>query len=191
MLVLSRKPNESIIVTGKCRITVFNSNCKLGIEGPAKVVRAELEPQPVRKTGEKPMVHILDDDLNLLRAYRTYLENSGFRVETFRHGGEYLDSLSENCDASAAMFDLRLAEEDIDGLQVLQQLRARRYDFPVVLLTGYGDVDTCRRAFHSGCYTFLQKPASPEDILTKLQLATRQYLNGELSYPYDPAMMAR
>ena len=177
MLVVSRKPNQSLVVDGPCRITVLKSSCKLGIEGSARVLRAELVQEAPTC---RPTVYLVDDDKDLLNAYQRYLRHFGYEVKPFSHGGEFLQQVKSAADASVAVVDLRLAEEDIDGLQILQQLRHWNHDYPVILLTGYGDVDTCRRAFHSGCYTFLQKPLAPEDLASMVKEAADRYQRGEI-----------
>lgn len=181
MLVLTRRPNESVFVDGPCKITVLKSTCRLGFEGDARVVRSELVEKSGSKGDSKPLVRLVDDDPDLLRAYGRYLNHYGFQVQTFINGGDFL-KVSENFrEASAVVLDLRLADEDLDGLQILQQLQAWDHDYPVILLTGYGDVDTCRRAFLNGCYTFLQKPLMPQELALTIKEATskRGFANGK------------
>lgn len=178
MLVISRRQMETVYVDGPCRITVLKSQCKLGFDGNAKVARGELVEKPAANEG-KSSIFLVDDDADLLNAYQQYLEHFGFDVEPFDNGGQFLEYANGNKHASAAVLDLRLAQEDLDGLQILQQLRAWNHDYPVILLTGYGDVETCRRAFHGGCYTFLQKPMAPEDLASALKGAVERFHEGE------------
>lgn len=180
MLVLTRKPNQSVVVDGPCRITVLRSACKLGIEGDAKVVRQELLNDEAKSPPSPPVVYLVDDDADLLSAYECYLALFGFSVKPFKHGGAFLQHVQDDGEGCAAVVDLRLAEEDIDGLQILRQLRAWDHDYPVILLTGYGDVDTCRRAFHYGCYTFLQKPLPSEELAATVKEAVSRYTRGEV-----------
>lgn len=180
MLVLSRKPGESILVDGPCRVTVYKSACRLGIEGDAKVLRGELAESDRQSRAQRKTIHLVDDSVDILRATEKYLTYEGFNVEAFSNGKEYLQHVQSQRDACGAVLDLRLAEDDVDGLGILQQLRDWKQDFPVIMLTGYGDVDTCRQAFHSGCYTFLQKPVPPSHLANTLRQASEQYLNGDL-----------
>lgn len=180
MLVVSRKPNQSILVDGPCRITVLRSACKLGIDGQAAVVREELATRRAESEVNNRTVYLVDDDADLLRANQRYLGYLGYHVVPFDHGGQFLQYARDNPCASAAILDLRLAEEDIDGLAILTQLRRWRHDYPVIMLTGYGDVARCRSAFQAGCYTFLQKPLGPEDLAATLEEAVTRYERGEI-----------
>jgi two-component system response regulator FixJ len=64
----------------------------------------------------------------------------------------------------------------ISGLTVLDQLVAQRVDQPVIMLTGHGTVEMCRRAFKSGAAEFLEKPVDDEALLEALQNAVRQHV---------------
>lgn len=61
------------------------------------------------------------------------------------------------------------------GLTVLELLRAQCVDQPVIMLTGHGTVDLCRRAFKSGAAEFLEKPVDDEVLLEALHKAVRAH----------------
>jgi FixJ family two-component response regulator len=62
------------------------------------------------------------------------------------------------------------------GLTVLDALVAQGVDQPVIMLTGHGTVELCRRAFKSGATEFLEKPVDDEVLLEALQNAVRQHV---------------
>jgi two-component system, LuxR family, response regulator FixJ len=59
---------------------------------------------------------------------------------------------------------------------VLDQLVAQGVDQPVIMLTGHGTVELCRRAFKSGATEFLEKPVDDEVLLEALQNAVRLHV---------------
>ena len=67
------------------------------------------------------------------------------------------------------MLDLRL--EDGSGLSVVEELRRRRPDCRVVMLTGYGNIATAVAAVKAGALDYLPKPADADDVINAL-LAT-------------------
>jgi two-component system response regulator FixJ len=71
----------------------------------------------------------------------------------------------------AIVLDVRMP--GISGLTVLEQLVAQGVDQPVIMLTGHGTVEMCRRAFKSGAAEFLEKPVDDEALLEALQNAVR------------------
>ena len=74
----------------------------------------------------------------------------------------------------AIILDVRMP--GISGLTVLEQLLAQGVDQPIILLTGHGTVDMCRRAFKSGAMEFLEKPVDDELLLETLQNAVRLHV---------------
>lgn len=59
----------------------------------------------------------------------------------------------------------------ISGLELLKQVQQRDPDLPVILLTGHGDVPMAVEAMRDGAYDFLEKPFSPETLLSSLRRA--------------------
>ena len=75
----------------------------------------------------------------------------------------------------------------ISGLTVLDTLVAQGVDQPVIMLTGHGTVEMCRRAFKSGAAEFLEKPVNDEQLLEALQNAVRQHVQVARAAPGRPA----
>ena len=73
----------------------------------------------------------------------------------------------------------------LSGLAVLETLIARGVDMPVIMLTGHGTVDLCRRAFKSGAAEFLEKPVDDELLLEALQNAVRQHVRSRERHQAD------
>jgi FixJ family two-component response regulator len=64
----------------------------------------------------------------------------------------------------------------ISGLTVLDQLLAQGVDQPVIMLTGHGTVEMCRRAFKAGAAEFLEKPVDDERLLEALHECVRRHV---------------
>ena len=58
-------------------------------------------------------------------------------------------------------------------------------DQPVIMLTGHGTVEMCRRAFKSGAAEFLEKPVNDEQLLEALQNAVRQHVRSRERHQAD------
>ena len=56
------------------------------------------------------------------------------------------------------MVILDICMPDLDGIQVLERLRRRHRDLPVLMLTAHGHLDTARRAMQLGAYDYITKP---------------------------------
>jgi two-component system, LuxR family, response regulator FixJ len=79
----------------------------------------------------------------------------------------------------------------IGGLTVLDRLVAQGVDQPVIMLTGHGTVEMCRRAFKAGAAEFLEKPVDDEQLLEALQQAVRQHVRSRERSQADQAARER
>jgi FixJ family two-component response regulator len=120
-------------------------------------------------------VYFVDDDADVLDAAAELLRGTGLWARCFRTADEFLRSISPS-DTGCVVLDVRI--RDRDGLEVLQQLNARHYHLPVIVITGYGDVPMAVRAMKLGALAFLEKPLEPrallDEIVKALALARRR-----------------
>jgi EAL domain-containing protein (putative c-di-GMP-specific phosphodiesterase class I)/ActR/RegA family two-component response regulator len=110
----------------------------------------------------KPRALVVDDEEPLLRAHARILTNAGYDVETALDGAEAVKALER------ATFDVILSDIDMpkmNGIQLLERVRARDLDVPVVLITGRPGVDTAMRAMEQGALRYLVKPVDLETLV--------------------------
>ena len=119
-----------------------------------------------------PLVHLVDDDDAVRDALALLLSTVGLRVTGWAHPQQFLQQFDREA-IGAIVLDMRLPA--MSGLALLETLRASGADQPVILLTGHGTVDLCRRAFKSGATEFLEKPVADEVLLDAVQAAVRSH----------------
>ena len=120
-----------------------------------------------------PLIHLIDDD-EAVRASRALLISTvGLRVQPWADPQAFLANFDRQA-IGAIVLDVRMP--GISGLTVLDTLIAQGVDQPVIMLTGHGTVEMCRRAFKSGAAEFLEKPVDDEALLEALQNAVRQHV---------------
>ena len=68
---------------------------------------------------------------------------------------------------------------------MLDQLRAQGVDQPVIMLTGHGTVEMCRRAFKAGAVEFLEKPVDDEQLLEAVHNAVRAHVRSRERHSAD------
>ena len=107
----------------------------------------------------KHRILIVDDEPNVRLNYRVTLETEGFEVREASDGGAALRELAGK-DFDLAILDMRMPE--MDGLELLERMRERKIQTPVVIITAYGDIPHAVRAMKLGAIDFLQKPLTPE-----------------------------
>ncbi|RMQ49782.1 Sigma-54 dependent transcriptional regulator/response regulator [Pseudomonas cichorii] len=113
-------------------------------------------------------VIVVDDEAPIRQAIEPWLTLSGFRVQVYSRAEECLEHLPEHF-PGVILTDVRMP--GMGGLELLARLQALDKDLPVILLTGHGDVPMAVEAMREGAYDFLEKPFSPQTLLTNLSRA--------------------
>lgn len=113
---------------------------------------------------------LIDDDHSLVQALPAFIERRipHCSVRAFQSATAGLDYLRRK-KASAVITDVRMPE--IDGLQVLEQVRVCRPEVPVVLMSGHGDRRLVEHVLARGAYDILLKPFDRNDLVHILELA--------------------
>lgn len=120
-----------------------------------------------------PLIHLIDDDAAVRDSLALLIGTVGLRVTTWAEPLAFLAGFDRQA-IGAIVLDVRMP--GLSGLTVLERLRAEGVDQPVVMLTGHGTVELCRRAFKSGAAEFLEKPVDDELLIETLQTAVRQHV---------------
>ncbi len=129
-----------------------------------------------------PLIHLIDDDEAVRASLALLIGTVGLRVQTWSDPQAFMGGFDRES-IGAIVLDVRMP--GISGLTVLDQLMAQGVDQPVVMLTGHGTVDMCRRAFKAGAAEFLEKPVDDELLLETLQQAVRQHVKSRERHQAD------
>jgi two-component system response regulator AtoC len=114
---------------------------------------------------------VVEDDEEMRLFLEEELHDRGFRVIGARRGPEALDRLAEG-PVDAVITDLKMP--DMQGDELLAELRARDRDLPVVLITAFGSIETAVGAIKAGAYHYLAKPFRMECLLATVESALRE-----------------
>lgn len=129
-----------------------------------------------------PLIHLIDDDEAVRNSLALLISTVGLRVESWSDPQDFVRSFDRQS-VGAIVLDVRMP--GISGLTVLDLLKAQGVDQPVIMLTGHGTVEMCRRAFKSGAAEFLEKPVHDEQLLEALQNAVRQHVKSRERHQID------
>lgn len=118
--------------------------------------------------GDRPLVHVVDDEDAVRRSAAFMLKTSGYDAETWPSGVHFLKE-ARHAAKGCVLLDVRMPE--MDGLEVQQALKDRGLEFPVVILTGHGDVSIAVRAMKAGAVDFIEKPFEKATLLAAIDAA--------------------
>jgi two-component system C4-dicarboxylate transport response regulator DctD len=113
-------------------------------------------------------VIVVDDEASIRDAVQQWLSLSGFEVQVYSRAEDCLAVLPEHF-PGVILSDVRMP--GMSGLAFLDRLQSLDPDLPVILLTGHGDVPMAVDAMRDGAYDFLEKPFSPETLISSLRRA--------------------
>ena len=117
-------------------------------------------------TASSHTVFLIDDDEDVRNALRLLLHTAGFVVEPFSNALAFLER-RDRATTGCIVADVRMP--GLSGLQLLERLAAESERLPVVIITGHGDVNACRRAFKSGAVDFLTKPVDEQVLIEAIE----------------------
>lgn len=116
----------------------------------------------------KRTVLIADDEILKLMTLKDHLGKAGLNVVTATDGDQALELLRTE-KVHALVTDVRMP--GIGGLSLLEKSRELDPSRPVLVMTGYGDVEDAVRAMRAGAEDYITKPVSAEEILVRLERA--------------------
>jgi DNA-binding response OmpR family regulator len=113
---------------------------------------------------------VIEDELRILGFLARGIEAEGFTVDVSRDGADGLARATESL-PDLVVLDLLLP--GLDGLTVLRELRRRRPDVPVVILSARSDLPTKLRGFALGASDYLAKPFSLDELIARIRAQLR------------------
>ena len=113
---------------------------------------------------------VIDDERSIRSALQSILKEreKTYDVETAENGKQGLDKLMES-DYDVVLCDIKMS--GMDGVEVLETIKATSPDTPVIMITGHGEVETAVDCMKKGAYDFITKPPDLNRLLTSIRNA--------------------
>jgi two-component system nitrogen regulation response regulator NtrX len=119
----------------------------------------------------KSRILVIDDEAEIRRSVRMILEYEGYDVIEAASGPEGL-TMAEREAPDLVFLDVKMP--GMDGLEVLQRIKALNEAVPVVIISGHGTVSTAVEATKAGAFDFIEKPLASERVLVTIRNALDQ-----------------
>jgi two-component system, LuxR family, response regulator FixJ len=123
----------------------------------------------------EPMVYLVDDNEPFRRSTTLLLESAGIGVRDFDAAAELLADIAKHGTPGAGLCmvsDMRMPR--MSGLELLEEMKRRNHDIPVIFITAHADVPLAVEAMRRGAVNFIEKPFSSEVLLEAIRLAASQ-----------------
>lgn len=126
---------------------------------------------PIPAHDVPPTLLLIDDDTDVLDAYRQLLQQAGYRVIALTDPRQAMEIVSEDW-PGIVVSDVCMP--GCSGLELMALLKAHDRHLPVLLITGHGDVPMAVDAVKKGAWDFMQKPVDADQLLAKIATALAQ-----------------
>ena len=114
---------------------------------------------------------IVDDERDIRELVAGVLSDEGYECRTAGDSRAALDAIDQRR-PSLVLLDVWLHGSPMDGLEVLDAIKAREPELPVIIFSGHGNIDTAVSAISRGAMDFLEKPFEAERLLLLVERAT-------------------
>jgi two-component system NtrC family response regulator len=115
---------------------------------------------------------IVDDEKNYLLVLSAVLEEEGYEVLTTASGLEALE-IQKASDVDLVLTDMKMP--GLDGIELLEQIKTRDPELPVIMMTAHGTVDKAVEAMQKGAYSYILKPFDNERLTLYVKKAIATY----------------
>lgn len=111
---------------------------------------------------------IVEDDLTFATMLKTWLGKKGFSVDTASSNARARKQLDTQ-DYDLVLSDLRLPDQD--GIFLLSWMKEQGHPAPLIIMTGYADIQSAVQAMKHGASDYIAKPVQPDELLKKINEA--------------------
>lgn len=119
-------------------------------------------------TTKAATVFVVDDDPSMRDSMRWLIESVGLKVEPFANADAFLEQFSGD-EPGCLVLDVRMP--GTSGMELLDMLKSRGVQLPIIMISGHGDVPMAVQALKRGAIDFLEKPFRDQELLEQIARA--------------------
>jgi two-component system response regulator HydG len=117
-----------------------------------------------------PKILVIEDDISFCKLLEKFLTKNAYTVVSSYTAAEAKNAIKKE-HFDLVLTDLRLP--DSDGIELMMEIKTEFPDLPVVLMTGYSDVNTAVKAIKNGAVDYISKPFNPDEVLLVISNALK------------------
>lgn len=118
----------------------------------------------------KKSLLLIEDDITFSLMLKTWLQKKGYDVKSASNAARAKKDIEESY-FDLVLSDLRLPDED--GISILEWMQKNKYMTPVIIMTGYADIQSAVQAMKCGANDYISKPIQPDELLKKIEDAIK------------------
>ena len=114
---------------------------------------------------------VVDDEADIRELISGILNDEGYDTRTAGNSDDALKEIDARR-SSLLVLDIWLQGSKLDGLEILEAVKKKHKDLPVIIISGHGNIETAVTAIKRGAYDFISKPFETEKLLILVERAT-------------------
>ena len=119
------------------------------------------------------LILIVDDEPSILKLITHWVKNQwGYKVKSFINGTDLLKAFSDE-DADLILLDIMLP--DMNGIDILREIKKRNNNIPVIILSAQGSIDVAMESIRLGAYDYFPKPIDKNRLEPAIKNAIQNY----------------
>ena len=107
---------------------------------------------------------ITDDESDIRSLISDILEDEGYKTRTAGTAQACMTAIEDEVPA-AMILDIWLKDSDMDGIDILKQVRREHPDVPVIIISGHGNIEIAVAAIKQGAYDYIEKPFNIDQLM--------------------------
>jgi two-component system, NtrC family, nitrogen regulation response regulator NtrX len=115
---------------------------------------------------------IVDDEADIRELVAGILQDEGYGTRTARDSDEALSAVVA-CQPNLVFLDIWLQGSRLDGLQLLDSLKQKHPELPIVMISGHGNIETAVSAIKRGAEDFIEKPFKADRLMLAAERAVK------------------
>lgn len=116
--------------------------------------------EPAKRKAHKKIL-VVDDEERICEAVRRALERSGYRVDISLDAAQALEAIQHEA-TDMVICDIKMPQ--MDGMTLLERVKERDPNIPVLMITGYASIESAVEAIRMGAQEYIPKPFTPDQI---------------------------
>jgi len=113
---------------------------------------------------------VIDDEADIRELVSDILSDSGYSVRTAKNSSTAFEAIAEKL-PSALVLDIWLKNSELDGLGILETVKRKYPEIPVIMISGHGNIETAVNSLRMGAYDYIEKPFKQDRLLHVLKRA--------------------
>ena len=113
---------------------------------------------------------IIDDNVDIRNILNDLIEDAGYKTRVAANYNQALKEIDKKL-PDVAIIDVKLDKGDNDGIELLNHIKTKNKDIPVIMISGHANIEMAIKSLKSGAFEFIQKPFDQERLLNFINRA--------------------